>query len=60
MICKSNMHHDLAQKLCEVLGKLRQLFGGRTPPQTLYRALPLVPTGGLRPSECVIFMCPQF
>ena len=42
---KGIMHHNLAQKLCEVLGKLRQLLG-----------LPPGPTGGL-PSPRAPCMC---
>jgi len=48
------MHHNLVQKLCQVLGKPRQLLGDFIPrPPT--RALPLDPTGELlypRPRAC--------
>jgi len=57
-----NMHHNLAQKLWQVLEKLRQLLGTLSP-RSPTGALSLDPNGGLpspRPSACVIFMCPLF
>jgi len=43
---KGNMHHNLAQKLCQVLGKLLQLLRDFVPRPPTW-ALPLDPTGGL-------------
>ena len=45
---EGNMYDNLAQKLCQVLGKSRQLLGD------FWGALPLDPTGGLpSPDPCM-------
>jgi len=59
---KGNMHHNLAQELCQVLGKLRQLLGDFVPrPPT--GALSMDPTGELpspEPCMCHLHMLPIF